>query len=245
MFDNIGKNPDEEANKRSLQSLLITVGVLGTVIGASIFAAVRTVQEIVADDTEVEMVEVMIDEISEDLSPPPPPPPPPGPAEEEEEEEEEEEDEPDELNEEIQELEEEVKEEIKEQEKPKGEAGGEEGGVEGGVVGGVVGGVEGGVLGGTGTGVRRFHHSELEVKRRKNPIYPDAAKALNLGDQRCKVRVLIDESGVPYEVRVEGCPQAFHTATKEAILSWRWYPPRDGRAKVKAATTIGVTYKLK
>ena len=100
------------------------------------------------------------------------------------------------------------------------------------------------MLGGTGTGAKVFHHSELEVRQRKQPTYPEAARELNLGDQRCKARVFIDERGVPYDVIVEACPQAFHSETKRALLQWRWYSPRDGREKVKAQTIIAVTYKL-
>jgi outer membrane biosynthesis protein TonB len=89
-----------------------------------------------------------------------------------------------------------------------------------------------------------FHHSELEVKKRLNPEYPEAARALSLGDQRCLAKVFIDEEGVPYDVQVESCPKVFFEDTKQAILKWRWYPPKDGKNRVKAQTTIAVTYKL-
>ncbi|MEQ1506763.1 MAG: energy transducer TonB, partial [Myxococcota bacterium] len=134
-------------------------------------------------------------------------------------------------------LQEEVKEEVKSDAKPAGVVGGVEGGVEGGVVGGVLG-------GGPGTGVRVFHQSELEVKKRVNPEYPEAARALNLGDQRCLVKVIMDEEGVPFNVIVDACPKVFHDVTREAILKWRWYPPKDGKSKIKAQTTIAVTFKL-
>jgi protein TonB len=138
--------------------------------------------------------------------------------------------------------------EMKNDKKPAGVEGGVEGGVAGGVVGGVIGGVEGGVLGGqlgAGGGPKVFHHSELEAKKKVQPEYPEAALSLNLGDQRCMARVFIDEEGVPYDVIVEKCPNVFHPVTKETILKWRWYPPKDGKNKVKAQTTIGVTYKMK
>ena len=105
------------------------------------------------------------------------------------------------MTEDIQELKEVVPEEIKSDTKPAGVEGGVEGGVVGGVVGGVQGGVVGGVLGGQLGGVRVFHHSELEPKKRVYPEYPEAAKELNLGDQRCLAVVFMDEEGVPYDVR--------------------------------------------
>ena len=113
------------------------------------------------------------------------------------------------------------------------------------MVGGVAGGIEGGQLGGELGGVKVFHHSELEVKRRIDPEYPEAAKQQQLGEVRCLVKVFMDEDGVPYQAMVDGCPDAFHTSAKEAILKWRWYPPKDGKVKVKAQTTIAITYKLK
>lgn len=247
MFDNIGKNPDEEAARRSVASMLITAGIFAASAGAIAFATYQVAgDEILEILEDVEMVELETDE-GDDLAPPPPPPPPPGPSqpEEEEEEEDEPEDVPDEMSEEVEELEEQVKEEVQAQTAPKGQDGGVEGGVEGGVVGGVQGGVIGGVVGGTGSGVKVFHHSELEVRRRIDPIYPQIARDMSLGSERCLVTVFIDETGKPYQAMVAKCDNVFHDSAKTAILKWRWYPPRDGRQKVKARTTVGVTYRLK
>lgn len=247
MFDNIGKDLDEEANKRRAASFFVTVATLGAVTGSVLFWGARKVVEEFPELVDEEMVEVLLDEPTLDEAPPPPPPPPPpaASAPDEEEEEEEEEVDPDEMQEDVEELEKEVEKEMKSDKKPKGEEGGQEGGVEGGVIGGVQGGVIGGELGGTlGGGIRVFHHSELEVKKRVQPRYPQTAEDLNLGDQRCLVKVFIDEKGVPYDVVVEQCPKVFHAETKETILKWRWYPPKDGRDKVRGQTTIGVTYKM-
>jgi hypothetical protein len=213
-------------------------------VGIAAYTAIEVISEILIDE---DMVEVVMEDPDLGEAPPPPPPPPPPPAaadvEEEEEEEEEVEDNPDEMDEEVNELDEKVKEEVKSQ-KVVGAEGGVEGGEEGGVVGGVIGGVEGGVIGGQLGGVRAFHHSELEVKRRRTPDYPEAARSLNLGKQRCKVRVLIDEKGIPYQATVEDCPKVFHESARQAIMQWRWYPPRAGRDKVKAQTVIVINYNL-
>jgi outer membrane biosynthesis protein TonB len=245
VFDNIGKDLDEEANKRRAMSLFLTLAGLGAVVGLGVgitaYTAARVVMETTLADQMVELVEDVMDQA---LPPPPPPPPPPPAAADASEEEEVTEPEPDEMVEEVQELKEEVKEEIKSDVKPAGVEGGQEGGVEGGVVGGVQGGVEGGVLGGQLGGVKVFHHSELEVKKRVQPEYPEAAKALDLGDQRCLVKVFIDEEGTPYDAIVDTCPKVFHDAAKQAILKWRWYPPKDGKSRVKAQTTIAIIYKL-
>ena len=241
MFDNIGKDLDEEANKRRAASLFFTLSGLGAIVGLAVGIGAYTAAEVLMDSNlDQEMVEIL-DQVMEDALPPPPPPPPPPAAAQEEEVEK---PEPDEMVDEVKELQEEVKQEIKDDIKPAGAEAGVEGGVEGGVIGGVVGGVVGGQLGGTLGGVRVFHHSELEVKKRVNPEYPEAARALNIGDQRCLAKVFIDEEGVPYDVQVESCPKVFFEDTKAAILKWRWYPPKDGKNKVKAQTTIAITYKL-
>jgi hypothetical protein len=120
----------------------------------------------------------------------------------------------------------------------------------GGVVGGVelveVGGggsVEGGVLGGALGTTRVFHHSELEVMKRMVVPYPQEARDLQLGDQRCLVKVFISRDGTPTDAIVEKCPTVFHGPVRDAVLQWRWYPPKDGRNAVDAQTTIAVTMK--
>lgn len=249
MFDNVGRDPDQEANKRRAASFALTLsllaGGLAFVVTITAWTAVQVVPELMQDEDMVEVV--MEDAEIEDEAPPPPPPPPPPPAAAEEEEEEEEEDveeTPDEMDETVEELKEEVKDEIKNANKPAGVEGGVEGGVAGGVVGGVIGGVEGGVIGGQLGGVRVMHHSELEWKKRVQWDYPKAAQELNLGDQRCIAKVFLDEEGVPYDVKVEDCPKVFHSTTIEALMKWRAYPSKDGKERVKVQTTIGVNYKF-
>lgn len=233
MFDNIGKDLDEEAGRRQAISLFATFSGLGTWVGLAVLAGTWAVKEIVAPTPDAELVTLVEEEMAPDLPPPPPPPPPAAAVPDNPDEEQT--DEPDELVDEVQELKDQVDEGIKSDVKPAG--------VVGGVEGGVVGGVVGGVLGGTG-GVKVFHNSELVIKKKVTPEYPEAAKSLNLGDQRCLVTVRIDEEGVPYEASVDGCPKVFHDAAREGILKWRWYPAKDGKNRVKAQTTIAVMYKL-
>jgi hypothetical protein len=243
LFDNIGKDLDEEANKRRAASLFLTLAGLGGVVGFGVaFTAYTAAQVVMESNLDDQMVELVEEAIEQALPPPPPPPPPPAAAPDPTDETVV--PEPDEMVDEVKELQEEVKEEIKSDVKPAGVEGGQEGGVEGGVVGGVQGGVEGGVLGGQLSGVKVFHHSELEKKKSVMPDYPEPARALNLGDQKCLARVFIDEEGVPYDVSVDACPKVFHDSTREALLKWRWYPPKDGKNKCKAQTTIAVIYKL-
>ena len=89
MFDNIGKDLDEEANKRRAQSFLISLALTGIGVALSVVATWRVVETVAPELLDEEMVEVLIeDETLDDEAPPPPPPPPPPPAAAAEEEEE-------------------------------------------------------------------------------------------------------------------------------------------------------------
>jgi len=234
MFDSVGRDLDEEALARTAKSSLLTL-LLGGSIAAGFFAAgLFAVKEYVAPVIQEEIMELAQEEAEmEAPPPPPPPPPPPAAAAQEEEQDEEEEPTPDEMTDEVKELKDEVKQEMKSDVKPAG--------VEGGVVGGVVGGQLGAPAGGTPPKV--VHHSEIEWKKRYDPVYPAQAKGLGLGEQACKVVIKIDEEGVPYDISIEGCPKVFHEETRNALMKWRAYPLKVGGQKIKIQSTILVKYR--
>ncbi len=125
-----------------------------------------------------------------------------------------------------------------------GMEGGVEGGVAGGVVGGTLGGVPGGQLGGQLQQVRAVHWSEVKVKKRVKPKMPDAARELNIAEERCQVRFFIDEKGVPYDVKLERCPAIFHESALESAWKWRFWPMKvDGNAE-KAQFVLVIVYRL-
>lgn len=95
-----------------------------------------------------------------------------------------------------------------------------------------------------GPGIRTFHHSELKIKRQVAPSYPEAAKAMNLGDVDCRVRISVDERGVPFDVSYEVCPKVFQESAKDAILQWRWFPAKIGQEPVRAQFMLVIRYKL-
>lgn len=107
-------------------------------------------------------------------------------------------------------------------------------------VGGFVGGVVGMVQ--TSAGPRLFHHSELEVRKQVLPRFPEAARRQGLENPRCAAIVTMNKRGRPVEVSVGRCPPLFHAAAEEALLQWRWAPPRDARRKVAAKTMIAVVF---
>lgn len=87
-----------------------------------------------------------------------------------------------------------------------------------------------------------LHHTEVEVKRRAQPVYPPEAKALGLGEVRCKARIYVDETGRPTKVMVEDCPVEFHRSTQESLMRWQWYPELIDGAAVPFQTVIVVRY---
>ena len=94
-------------------------------------------------------------------------------------------------------------------------------------------------------GIRGMHESEVTVKRRVPPEYPALARGMDLPPTACRVRVFIDRLGKPFQVKPVACPKVFHGSVEDALMQWRWYPPRgpDGE-KVEASITITVVYKL-
>lgn len=232
MFDNVGRTNDVEAARRRAISVLITTLIVGTTVGTGALYGLLTVAQVVKQVVlDEDMVEVVIEDPVIDEAPPPPPPPA-GPATVEEEEEEDEKV-PEEMDEVVKELDKEIKEEVKADVPtggtPEGSAFGEEGGKEGGV--------PGGEKDGTGTtlgGYKTFHHSDVERKTRVDPDYPDAAREMNLGDVDCRVRMFIDDKGMPENVEFMACPKAFHDTVKEAFFKCRWYPAKVAGVKTKA-----------
>lgn len=86
-----------------------------------------------------------------------------------------------------------------------------------------------------------LHHSQVTIRERTEPAYPEAGKGY--GNVRCVLRVCIDKTGVPDRVEVDRCPEVFWAPTRDAILQWRWDPPMKGRRNVKAQTVLAVVFR--
>ena len=78
-------------------------------------------------------------------------------------------------------------------------------------------------------------HRDLEVRKRVDPSYP---KPFADGDLRCIAEVTLSPEGTPESIEVRDCPERFQAATADALMKWRWYPP-----KVRAITKIAVVYR--
>jgi hypothetical protein len=89
------------------------------------------------------------------------------------------------------------------------------------------------------------HWSEVRVKRRVNPSYPEAAKDLGLTEVHCKIRMKIDERGKPYEVTPESCPELFQQSATDAAWKWTFYPLERNGEPSKAEFVLNIIYRLR
>ena len=74
-------------------------------------------------------------------------------------------------------------------------------------------------------------------------VYPQAAIELKLPEQRCIVRINIDEKGVPYEVTPKTCPELFRDSAQSIAMRYRFYPLKDGGKAVKAGFDLTINFK--
>lgn len=98
---------------------------------------------------------------------------------------------------------------------------------------------------GEGAGVRAYHYTEVKVRKRVAPEFPEAARQLGLDEARCRVRFVVDERGAPEQVEVSGCPAAFAPSAREAAWQWRFIPMRENGVAVKATFELSILYRLK
>jgi len=255
MFDNVGRTLDPEARARGLAAsagVALAAGFLATAVLC--YGAVHVAEHVVsASPDDEELVEVSLgDDAAPELiapaPPPPPPPPPPAVANVEPDEPEPPTIEPDQLVDEPTPLRDPPPQAQVSAAHVAGVDGGVDGGDPRGILGGILGGYPDGAPGSQlgGGAPAAVHHTELRFKRPPQPDYPEAARTMNLGEVRCRVRIFIDEAGEPYDVHFEACPRVFHESAREAIYRARWYPARDGRnQKIKAQFLLNLVYRLR
>ena len=89
------------------------------------------------------------------------------------------------------------------------------------------------------------HWSEVVIKVRHQPVYPEAAKELGIEQAKCPVRFTIDEKGAPIAIDVSECPELFRASTEEAAWKWRFYPYKRDKVPQKVTFVINFNYLLK
>lgn len=241
MFDTVGRDLDVGARRRGLLSGLITTSLLATGVGSLALWGLLTATQrilVVPDDSDLVIVEVADPQLDEAPPAPPAPPAPRGagtpdapPVEPKP---------PETPPDDPAPLDDTVPDEVKST-APSGPGLGDGPGSGGNGDG------DGDGPGGSGTraGPVALHHSEVVVKRRVMPEFPQAAQAAGISDAVCRVRVFIDREGKPTDLRFEACPSVFQPATEAAVMRWRWIPAEVGGEPVPAQFLLSVQYRTR
>lgn len=257
MFDTIGRTTqDDEATARSAAALGIVLVVLTscwcTAVGYGLMTttpAVTLPVEVFDDAEPMPMVELDLTPAPVAPAGEPPPAAAPKAAAAVDDGVSEPEPDPPEDEQIPQELTDPPEDDVTSQERPQGT----ESGVVGGITDGVPGGLQTGVLNGTGgapcpgctpNGVQ-LRRSDVRIRRKVEPKYPEEARTMGLNETVCRLRVSIGPSGVPTDVQVSECPKVFHASARRALFAWRFYPARVGGQKVPAQFSIRIRYRLR
>jgi hypothetical protein len=94
--------------------------------------------------------------------------------------------------------------------------------------------------------VKTVHWSEVKIKTRatvRPDDYPAAAVALNLPEQRCVVRITIDEQGVPVSATPKACPDVFYEAATTVAMRFRFYPLEENGRATKGNFDLALNFK--
>lgn len=82
-------------------------------------------------------------------------------------------------------------------------------------------------------GVRAVHWSEIEPSYGDNTPVNAAFDDYPPGSYKCDVRVLVDNKGVPVQVRAEACPSAAKADAEANVRAWEW-PSRPGQPSLQS-----------
>ena len=76
-----------------------------------------------------------------------------------------------------------------------------------------------------------IHWSEAKLKRRINPVYPEAAKGSEPPQVTCTALLTVDTRGAVTQVETWGCPAPFDPAVLDSVPQWAFYPHKvNGQA---------------
>jgi outer membrane biosynthesis protein TonB len=92
-------------------------------------------------------------------------------------------------------------------------------------------------------GVRPVAWREVKAKVNAQPSYPRAARRQNL-EADCKVRVFIDEQGMPMSMEVIACPPMFVESVTEAAMASRFFPFAPEGIPLKVSFVYNYKFRL-
>lgn len=84
----------------------------------------------------------------------------------------------------------------------------------------------------------RVSSNDVKSKVFVQPSYPANAQSMGLGDQSCRVTIVLDDRGVPDNVNVEVCPIVFHEEIRRAVRQSRWAPYRVDKERKAVRFTM-------
>ncbi len=85
---------------------------------------------------------------------------------------------------------------------------------------------------------------DLKATLRVSPKYPRSASKDRI-EGTCKVRMFIDETGVPTEALAEDCPVDFRKAATTAAMKWRFEPYKFNGQASKAQFTLTLRFTMR
>ena len=98
---------------------------------------------------------------------------------------------------------------------------------------------------GDGSGAKVVHVSELQVKLRVQPRFPEAARTFGRDEENCVLRITVNELGEPEHVAVRTCPAMVREAAVEAAYGWRWYPLVENGRGQRAQFDLNFVFRLR
>lgn len=93
-----------------------------------------------------------------------------------------------------------------------------------------------------GEGPPQVFASDLSLRNRTTPAWPDGVPKKRDTAARCVATVAIDRDGRPSGVSVAGCDAPFAAEVEKALTGWFWAPPRVGGFERPVTTDVAFRF---
>jgi outer membrane biosynthesis protein TonB len=91
---------------------------------------------------------------------------------------------------------------------------------------------------------RTIHWSEAAIRSRVLPQFPESARGLGKDRVDCRVRMFVNEKGVPERVEAETCEEPFLAAAVDAAMKWRFYPTKVNGVAARVQFLVMIRFVL-